>query len=650
LGKDARASVARLIIERLQRYALDQTEGTRAAGSVLDKEMFTILDGCVKSAKKHIGPVVSLIRHILVPQGAGGRVSQFSGDATGQAEEQWTLHRTDPHMQRLHVQLISWLFPYIQAEGATDDVMAVIGVSSLLNPFLKSELPTLLPKGVRELCLALLKEAVVGTGKYVSPNTVKRTKPFSGFTNATELYSFCLVCVSLEYTYLDTRGLDTEPLTSGLTSALAGRMAEVGTSHAVLGRLLPHDTECALTQYRRHMHKVNQITASFADYCKSSDVSRGWPSPIDFDDLSSYMGPYVDMCVSGGHKSSVPSALGMIAGCYAQALAHFVEVSSAETQMFVRLQYTANLGALSLQGAAAAMEACEGSSSECASEGIQWINALFTKAGSAVSFGDIDSEACLGDIHRAGIYKVSAPKCRALLSALEASPSPVTPVAAYVLLTIVHTDSQHRVTPATFLQYMFQFCTPFVVTALVNYVNDTSDAPTETQMYYWVAAAFLVPILTNISSRIAEYFGYVVNAACQGGVTDMVYKKLLTLSEVTRQKVSSGNVLNLALNDSSRAAFLFQRLNNYWAVPLTLVVGFTLLIQALGVFGLCGLLAMCVILPCQMMVMRLMMRSRVKLIKASDDRVGRLTEILSGIKVVKMGASEDIMELRVANA
>ncbi|GIQ92778.1 hypothetical protein KIPB_016744, partial [Kipferlia bialata] len=84
-----------------------------------------------------------------------------------------------------------------------------------------------------------------------------------------------------------------------------------------------------------------------------------------------------------------------------------------------------------------------------------------------------------------------------------------------------------------------------------------------------------------------------------GGVTDMVYKKLLTLSEVTRQKVSSGNVLNLALNDSSRASFLFQRFNHYWAIPLVLVVGFTLLIQALGIYGLCGLLAMCVVMPCQ---------------------------------------------------
>ncbi|OAQ25700.1 P-loop containing nucleoside triphosphate hydrolase protein [Linnemannia elongata AG-77] len=129
----------------------------------------------------------------------------------------------------------------------------------------------------------------------------------------------------------------------------------------------------------------------------------------------------------------------------------------------------------------------------------------------------------------------------------------------------------------------------------------------------------------------------------------LMYRKCLTLS--TSSSISTGTVVNLISNDlqpfESFAPFgLYLILG-----PLEMIAGMYFLWQELGVACLAGLLALSLLMPLQAFFSRKFGSIRTNTVNARDERIRTLSDVFSGIELVKLCAwevpfQEKIMMLR----
>ena len=90
-----------------------------------------------------------------------------------------------------------------------------------------------------------------------------------------------------------------------------------------------------------------------------------------------------------------------------------------------------------------------------------------------------------------------------------------------------------------------------------------------------------------------------------------------------------------------------QGLNPPTDAPVELVVGTAFLYSLLGVSCLFGLLVACVFLPMNHFAGRVIVNAQENLMKARDERVSLMNEILGGIRMLKFMAWERSFESRV---
>ncbi|KAJ3226413.1 Multidrug resistance-associated protein 1 [Chytriomyces hyalinus] len=120
-----------------------------------------------------------------------------------------------------------------------------------------------------------------------------------------------------------------------------------------------------------------------------------------------------------------------------------------------------------------------------------------------------------------------------------------------------------------------------------------------------------------------------------------VARKSLTISPAMATEFSKGYVLNLVNVDTEAITWALEQFHQLWAIPVQIVVAFSLLASMLGSSvgaGLGALFAslslLCVAIP------MLIVKSVPLMIQASDSRVKLIREVLDGIKLLKIRSME----------
>ncbi|KAJ2668275.1 hypothetical protein GGI25_006465, partial [Coemansia spiralis] len=99
---------------------------------------------------------------------------------------------------------------------------------------------------------------------------------------------------------------------------------------------------------------------------------------------------------------------------------------------------------------------------------------------------------------------------------------------------------------------------------------------------------------------------------------------------------ANGKIMNLLTVDFQRVLDVSAYLNNIYSMPLTLGIGIWYMYQLLGVSALVGLSLVCIyVLLSKILVKRLAILQE-ELNAVSDERVSMITELLQGIKAVKL--------------
>ncbi|KAJ2115005.1 hypothetical protein IW146_002642 [Coemansia sp. RSA 922] len=104
----------------------------------------------------------------------------------------------------------------------------------------------------------------------------------------------------------------------------------------------------------------------------------------------------------------------------------------------------------------------------------------------------------------------------------------------------------------------------------------------------------------------------------------------------TAQAAADGKIMNLLTADFSKVSEVAAYLDNVYSLPLILFIGIWYMYLLLGVSALVGLSMSILYVPLSKMLFKYLTKVEEKLTSLSDERVTVITELLQGIKAVKL--------------
>eukprot|EP01052_Picozoa_sp_SAG31_P000287 SAG31_NODE_9_length_42330_cov_441.979162_2_plen_374_part_00 len=119
-------------------------------------------------------------------------------------------------------------------------------------------------------------------------------------------------------------------------------------------------------------------------------------------------------------------------------------------------------------------------------------------------------------------------------------------------------------------------------------------------------------------------------------ITTALYKKSLKLSARGKAKSSTGEMINLMANDTERLLFAAVSFNMAFSTPILIIGALVQLINEIGASALGGVAVMLVVLMTNGPIMGKIKGLETQKMRLGDERVKIMTELIQGIKIVKL--------------
>ncbi|XP_068850410.1 ATP-binding cassette sub-family C member 10 [Capricornis sumatraensis] len=189
---------------------------------------------------------------------------------------------------------------------------------------------------------------------------------------------------------------------------------------------------------------------------------------------------------------------------------------------------------------------------------------------------------------------------------------------------------------------MLGFSGPLLLSLLVGFLEEGQEPLNHGLLYALglTGGAVLGAVLQN-------QYGYEVRKVAlqaRGSVLNILYRKALQLGP---RRPPTGEVLNLLGTDSERLLNFAGSFHEAWGLPLQLAITLYLLYQQVGVAFVGGLILALLLVPVNKVIATRIMASNQEMLQHKDARVKLVTELLSGMRVIKFFGWEQALGARV---
>ncbi|CAL5989372.1 Xenobiotic-transporting_ATPase / Multidrug resistance-associated protein [Hexamita inflata] len=134
------------------------------------------------------------------------------------------------------------------------------------------------------------------------------------------------------------------------------------------------------------------------------------------------------------------------------------------------------------------------------------------------------------------------------------------------------------------------------------------------------------------------------------GFLDLVFNKILVLSDQTKSSSAAGNITNLLYTDTLMIANVITFIHFIVQVPIDLIIYIIYLGVEINPIALVGLTAYLILFPIVGIVIGKIAFLQKKIMSIRDMRMKRATEVLNGIKIIKLFSLEQVQHARLQNA
>ncbi|XP_032319024.1 multidrug resistance-associated protein 7 isoform X4 [Camelus ferus] len=189
---------------------------------------------------------------------------------------------------------------------------------------------------------------------------------------------------------------------------------------------------------------------------------------------------------------------------------------------------------------------------------------------------------------------------------------------------------------------MLGFSGPLLLSLLVGFLEEGREPLSNGLLYALGLAGGGV-----LGAVLQNQYGYEVRKVtlqARGAVLNILYRKALQLGP---RRPPAGEVLNLLGTDSERLLNFAGSFHEAWGLPLQLAVTLYLLYQQVGVAFVGGLILALLLVPVNKVIATRIMASNQEMLQHKDARVKLVTELLSGIRVIKFFGWEQALGARI---
>ncbi|XP_068236627.1 multidrug resistance-associated protein 1-like [Palaemon carinicauda] len=195
------------------------------------------------------------------------------------------------------------------------------------------------------------------------------------------------------------------------------------------------------------------------------------------------------------------------------------------------------------------------------------------------------------------------------------------------------------------LSKVFVLFMPQMVSLLIDFASDKYEPAWHGFVY--CVALLIVSMLTTVIKNLFYYKDQIVMLQLKTSLVSAVYRKAMRLSTSSRCQYTIGEITNLMALDSQRVSDTVYYLNHVWGGPMIISIVLYLLWQILGPPVLAGVGILVLLVPVNSVIANKIKTISSSQIKLQDKRIKMLTEIIGGIKVLKLYAWEVAFGKRV---
>lgn len=191
---------------------------------------------------------------------------------------------------------------------------------------------------------------------------------------------------------------------------------------------------------------------------------------------------------------------------------------------------------------------------------------------------------------------------------------------------------------------LLTFASPIFLSRIISFV--TTNREPDWRGIIYAMTLFALSLLESMLTNQEQYLTNLNVMRIRTAVTSALYRKTLRLSNIGRQKYTTGQIVNFMSVDAQRIADLVQNVNSLWSAPLQLTVSMFLLYEQLGVAIFSGLAIMIINIPFNGWIAVKLKEFQLLVMREKDKRIKLLSEIFNGIKIIKIHAWEDAFKKR----
>ncbi|XP_037256526.1 ATP-binding cassette sub-family C member 2 isoform X2 [Falco biarmicus] len=190
------------------------------------------------------------------------------------------------------------------------------------------------------------------------------------------------------------------------------------------------------------------------------------------------------------------------------------------------------------------------------------------------------------------------------------------------------------------------FVSPQLLKLLIAFVSDEESFPW--QGYLYSILLFLTALIQSLC--LQQYFSlcFHLGINVRAGLIAAIYKKALTMSSATRKESTVGETVNLMSADAQRFMDMANFVHQLWSSPLQIILSIVFLWGELGPSVLAGIAVMVLLIPINGFLVAKAKAIQVRNMKNKDERMKIMSEILNGIKILKLFAWEPSFEKQVS--
>ncbi|ESO85415.1 hypothetical protein LOTGIDRAFT_183817 [Lottia gigantea] len=177
------------------------------------------------------------------------------------------------------------------------------------------------------------------------------------------------------------------------------------------------------------------------------------------------------------------------------------------------------------------------------------------------------------------------------------------------------------------------FAGPILLNFLVSYIENKNEP--EYHGYIYACGLLLSTFLGTIFSTQFDYHVKNVGFKMRCAIITTVYQKTLSVNTVNMSKFSTGQIVNFMSTDTDRIINFCPSFHAFWSLPFQVAVSLYLLHQQVGLAFLAGLAFAIILIPINRQLAIKIGDLSSKMMEQKDSRVKLMTEILSGIRVIK---------------